>query len=61
MKQTVRVAFCGIVTALSVVIMLLSAVIPIATYALPALAGMLGIMLVIEVGIGWALPAYVAT
>lgn len=61
MKHTVRIAFCGIVTALSIVIMMLSAVLPIATYALPALAGILGIMLVIEVGIGWALPAYVAT
>ena len=61
MKQTVRVACCGVMTGLGIVILLLSAVVPVATYALPALAGLLGIVLVIEAGIGWAVPMYVAT
>lgn len=61
MKQTLRLAFCGVVTGLSVAVMLLSALVPVATYALPGLAGILSIALVVEFGIGWALPAYAAT
>lgn len=61
MKQTIRIACCGVMTALGIVILLLSSIIPVATYALSAIAGILGIVLVIEAGIGWAVPMYVAT
>ena len=46
--------------ALSIVFMFLTGVFPYATYALPALAGMTLIVLVVETNKKWALVAYVA-
>ena len=46
--------------ALSVVFMFLTGVFPYATYALPALAGMMLIVLVVETNTKWAFVAYVA-
>ena len=57
MKITSKIAFGGIVAALSVAIMFLS-FIPAFTYILPELAGALIVLMVIEFGKGWAFLTY---
>lgn len=59
MKQTVKITFCGIIAALSAVFMLLY-YFPYLTYAVPAVAGLLIMITVIEAGYKWALGAYIA-
>lgn len=54
-----KIAFGGIVAALSVVLMLLTGVLPFGTYALPCFAGILLTSIVIEFGIPWAIGVYV--
>ncbi len=49
-QQSATVAFCGMAAALSVVIMLVGGVIPIATYAVPMLCGTLLLPILIELG-----------
>ena len=49
-RQSLMVAFCGMAAGLSVVIMLLGGVIPIATYAVPMLCGLLLLPILIEFG-----------
>ncbi len=58
MKNSMKVALCGILAALSTVIMFLSGVIPIATVAIPALAGCLLIPVVAELGVAWGFGVY---
>ena len=48
MNHTIRVAFCGVLAGLGLALMFLTALLPMATFALPALAGLLMIMIVIE-------------
>lgn len=60
MKNSMKVALCGILTALSAVVMFLSGVIPAATVALPALAGCLLIPVVAELGMAWGFGSYAA-
>lgn len=60
-NQSVRLAFCGMLTALAVAVMLCTYLIPAATYALPATAGVILIAAVIEIGASWAWPVYVAS
>ncbi len=57
MKHTGKVALGGVLGALALVVMMLT-VIPIATYALPAIAGVLLIPLVIEWGPKMGLAVY---
>lgn len=59
MKQNVKITLCGIVAALSVVFMMLS-YFPYLTYAVPAITGLLTMMLVIEINVKWAFAAYIA-
>ncbi len=59
MKNTLRITFCGIITALSVSIMLL-AYFPYFTYAMPAIAGCFLIFLVFEAGKKYAFVVYAA-
>jgi len=59
MNKTFHVVFGGIVAALCVVLMLLTGLFPFATVALPAIAGVLMIPLVVELGVKWALLVYV--
>ena len=49
-RQSLMVAFCSMAAGLSVVIMLLGGVIPIATYAVPMLCGLLLLPILIEFG-----------
>ncbi len=60
MRNSAKTALGGIITALSLVIMLLTAVIPYLEYALPAIAGALLILMVIEINKKWAVCAYAA-
>ncbi|MFQ7026673.1 MAG: hypothetical protein ACLRRA_06795 [Acutalibacteraceae bacterium] len=58
MNHTIRVAFCGVLAGLGLALMFLTALLPMATFALPALAGLLMIMIVIEMGARWAWPTF---
>lgn len=60
LSNTSRTALGGIVAALSVVTMFLTAVIPTLTYALPAVAGVFLVLMVVDVGKKWALGVYAA-
>lgn len=60
MKRTYAVALGGIIAALSTLIMLFAAIFPIAELALPALAGVLLIAAVFEIGEGWAFLIFAA-
>lgn len=58
MKTSYKVSLGGVVGALSVVLMLLTSLVPFGTYAFPAFAGMLLICVVIELGYSWAFIVY---
>ena len=60
MKNSIKITFCSIITALSVIFMLLS-YFPYFTYAVPAVTGLLMMILVIELSTRWAFAAYVAS
>lgn len=60
MSKSGKIALGGLLTALGVVLMFLTGLIPIGTYALPAIAGVLLIVAVIEIGAKWAWMIYVA-
>lgn len=49
-RQSMMVAFCGMAAGLSVVMMLLGGVIPIATYAVPMLCGLILLPVLLEFG-----------
>lgn len=59
MRQSSKIALGGIVAALSVVLMLLTAI-PSMTFVLPAIAGVLLMIMVVEVNKGWAFMVFVA-
>ena len=54
LKRSMKVALGGVFTALSLVILFLTGVAPMATIALPATAGCLLIPVVVEAGLPWA-------
>lgn len=58
MKQSSKCAIGGIVSALSLVLMISVAVVPFLTYALPAVAGVLIIFIVVEIDRKWAFGVY---
>lgn len=60
MSKSGKIALGGLLTALGVVLMFLTGLIPIGTYALPAIAGVLLIVAVIEIGANWAWMIYAA-
>lgn len=59
-RNSSKTALGGIVAALSVVMMFLTTVIPTLTYALPAAAGILLVVMVIDVDKKWAFGVYAA-
>ena len=59
-ENTMRMALCSFISALSLAMMMLTAVIPVGTYALPCFAGVLFTVIVIEYGLKWALCVYCA-
>lgn len=60
MKKTKRIALAGIITGLSLAVMLLAGIFPFAEYSCPALAGIFLVFLVIEFNKKTALIAYIA-
>lgn len=61
MKTSVKVSLGGIVAALSLVLMFLTSVIPFGTYAFPAFAGILTVLIVFNLGYGYAFAIYLIT
>lgn len=59
-NQATRVAFGGMLAAVSLTLMLLTRAVPFSEMALPAIAGVLLISAVMEMGTGWALVIYAA-
>lgn len=59
MKQSSKTAICGMIAALSVVIMMLT-IIPVLTYTAPAFVGILLMIVVIEINKKWAFGVYAA-
>ena len=57
-KNSIKEALCGILAALSTVVMFFTGIIPVATLALPAIAGCLLIPVVAEVGISWGFGTF---
>ena len=60
MRQSGKVALCGVLCALAVICMVLT-FIPVATFSLPALAGLILLPLALEINLKWGLAGYVAT
>lgn len=60
-RQSMSIAYCGMVCALSVVLMLLGTIIPIATYAAPLLCGLLLLPVRLEFGQRFAVVTYAVT
>jgi MFS family permease len=61
MKNTTKIAFCGVLAALGVVLMFLTGVVPVATIAIPAIAGCFLIPIVAECGTKWGFGVFVIT
>lgn len=61
MQKNFKLAFCSVISALSAVTMILTGIIPIGTYALPAISGILLLPIIIEIGRRPALYAYIVT
>ena len=60
-KYSFRVALGGVISALSLVILMMTGLIPFATYSLPCLAGLLLVVVVVECGAKWAWISFGAT
>ena len=60
-RQSSKIAFCGMMVALSVALMLTGGLIPIATYCAPLMSGILLLPIFLEYGKKTALTAYIAT
>lgn len=60
MKQSGKVAFSGVVCALALFVLLPTRMIPVATYALPAAAGVLLGAVVVEAGVKWGWLSFAA-
>lgn len=61
MKTSVKVSLGGVVAALSLVLMFLTSVIPVGTFAFPTFAGILLVLLVFNLGYGYAFAVYFVT
>lgn len=60
-KSTLRISICGIATALGTVLMFLTTLVPIGTYAFPCFAGMITVVIVVEYGLKWSFGVYMTT
>lgn len=61
MKTSLKVSLGGVIAALGVALMFLTSLIPVGIYAFPAFAGMLLVVIVIEIGYGFAVSVFAAT
>lgn len=57
-NSTFKIALCSIISALAVALLLLTSVIPFGTFAVPCMAGICIIAIVIEYGYKWAFGVY---
>lgn len=57
-NRTFKIAFCAVIAALAVVLMMLTSLVPIGTFAIPCIAGALFVSVVIEFNSKWALGIY---
>ena len=57
-SQTSKIALCGVIAALSVVVLFMTGIVPVATVALPAIAGCFLIAVVAETSVRWGLGVY---
>ncbi|MBQ1616726.1 MAG: hypothetical protein II086_05665, partial [Ruminococcus sp.] len=57
-KLPFKIALCAVIAALSVIMLMLTSVIPFGTYALPGFAGAFLVIVVIELNAKWALGVY---
>ena len=60
MRESYKTTICGVTASLALVLMLLTYVNPFLTYTSPPFAGVLLILIMLEVGIGWAFGTYTA-
>ena len=60
MKHSSKVALCGMICALCTLCMFMTGLFPFATYALPAIAGVLLCVIILELNARWALVVYLA-
>lgn len=60
MKSTFKIALGGVMAAFCIVLMFLTAIVPIGSFALPCIAGIILLMVSYEVGLSWALLTYAA-
>ena len=60
MNRSGKVALCGMIAALCTLLMFMTGVFPFATYAMPALAGLLMVTVAVETGASWAFTLYAA-
>ncbi|MBQ5890833.1 MAG: hypothetical protein IIW73_07775 [Clostridia bacterium] len=58
MKNSKKIAFCSIMAALSVILVMCGNIFQAASQAMPAIAGVIGVIIVIEIGVKWAFAAY---
>ncbi len=58
MRESYKTTICGVTASLSLVLMLLTYINPFLTYTSPPFAGVLLILIMIEVGYGWAIGTY---
>lgn len=57
-SNTSRIALCGVIAALSVVVLFMTGIVPVATVALPAVAGCFLIAVVAETGVRYGIAVY---
>ena len=57
-KTSYKVSIGGVIGALSLVMMLLTSLVPFGTFAFPTFAGILLICIVVEIGYGWSFLVY---
>lgn len=60
-SKSFKISLCAMVTALSTVVMMLTGLITIGSYALPAIAGIFMVIIVIEINKKWAFATYIST
>ena len=61
MKTSLKVTVGGVIAAFGLVLLLMTTLIPFGTYAFPAFAGILLVMIVIEIGFSYAVAVFAAT
>ncbi len=60
-NNTMKLALSGMLTALGTALMFMTNLVPVAAYTLPAVAGALLVVAVVEMGEGWAWSAFIAS